>query len=204
MATVISHLQPAWFAEFERETSNGNVVAVVKTLPRQPVSAVEGFMRLAPQSAYAFLFESVEGREGVAQYSFIGSDPYMLVRGRGNKTLIQKSGSVEIRRERAVEYLRRHFRGRKLAKRSDVGPLAGGAVGYLGYRAANWFEPALNLNGESASTTDDAVMMIYRTLVIFDRVAQHTKIVPCFCGRSRRSNQSARALRQRRARDGAH
>ncbi|MCA1604828.1 MAG: hypothetical protein LC775_05000, partial [Acidobacteria bacterium] len=88
METVISQLQPASFAEFESETRNGNVVAVVRTIPCESAAPVEAFMKVAGQSNYAFLFESVEGREGVAKYSFIGSDPYMIVRGRGNKTII--------------------------------------------------------------------------------------------------------------------
>ena len=177
METTISQLQPASFAEFERETSDGNVVAVLRTLERQSISPVEAFMNVAGRSNYAFLFESVEGREGVAKYSFIGSDPYMILRGRGNKTLIERNGSLETHCECAMEYIRRHFRERKLARRAEVGPLAGGTVGYLGYGAANWFEPALKMHGDNKPDTNDALLMFYRTLLVFDRVQRQIKIV---------------------------
>ncbi len=144
---------------------------------------MEAFMTVAGQSHYAFLLESVEGSEGVAKYSFIGADPYMIVRGRGNETLINRSGVLETRSECATEFLQRHFREHQLASRNDLVPLAGGAVGYLGYRAANWFEPALRRRGASVSgpgdgsDADDALLMFFRTLVVFDRVQRQIQIL---------------------------
>ena len=105
---------------------------------------VDAFEKVAGSAQYAFLLESVEGGEAVANYSFLGADPYMIVRGRGSETIVERDGVCETRDEWVTEYLRSHFRQNKLANRSGLGPLAGGAVGYLGYGAANWFEPALN------------------------------------------------------------
>lgn len=177
METVISQLQPASFAEFENETRNGNVIAVVRTIPCQSTAPVEAFMKIGGQSNYAFLFESTEGPEGVAKYSFIGSDPYMIVRGRDNQTLLEKNGAFETHPQCAMEYIRRHFHERKLARRDDLPPLAGGAVGYFGYRAANWFEPVLRMQDERTGETDDALFMFYRTLLVFDRAQRQLKIV---------------------------
>jgi anthranilate synthase component 1 len=138
-------------------------------------------MNVAGSARYAFLLESVEGGEEVAGYSVIGADPHMIVRGRGDETIVERSGALETRFERATEYLKRHFSERKLANRTDLAPFAGGAVGYLGYRAANWFEPALNRDGKRASQSapdfDDALFMFYRTLVVFERAQRQIKIV---------------------------
>src|SRR6056297_389554 len=43
-----------------------------------PVSA---FLSLREDASYSFLFESVEGGEKLARYSFLGRDPYRIVRG---------------------------------------------------------------------------------------------------------------------------
>lgn len=185
MKPPIFQLQPATFAEFEQETKRGNVVAVARNVSAEAMNPVDAFVHIAGSVRYSFLFESVEGGEGVAQYSFLGADPYMIVRGRGNETLIEREGVIETRGEFATDYLRRHFRQNKLASRGDLGPLAGGAVGYLGYRAANWFEPALDKHGDGNSRdysqgkyqSDDALLMFYRTLVVFDRVQQQIRIV---------------------------
>ena len=44
-----------------------------------PVSA---FLKVAEHSDYAFLLESVEGGEHVGRYSFLGKDPFLILRGR--------------------------------------------------------------------------------------------------------------------------
>ena len=162
-----------------REAARGNAVPVVRTMLADLQTPVGAFMRLADGEPYAFLLESAEGGERVARYSFLGANPWMVVRGRGRKTFIEIDGEqLTERDERAVDFLREHFRARKLARsRSTLAPLAGGAVGFFSYDAARWFEPALEKGYENAATYgDDAVWMFYRTLLAFDRVRQHLLI----------------------------
>jgi anthranilate synthase component 1 len=182
-STPIYQLQPATFAEFEQEAKRGNIVAVAKTVSSEKLDPVDALVNVAGDSRYSFLLESVEGGERVAKYSFLGANPYMIVRGKGNTTTIERDGETETRAECMTEYLRRHFSENKLASRVELGPLAGGAVGYLGYPAAKWFEPALNKLGASGSASpsgsqsDDGLLMFYRTLVMFDRVQGQLTIV---------------------------
>ena len=180
-----SQLLPASFAEFAQDAKRGNLVAVARTALSVELNPVDAFVNVAGDAHYAFLLESVEGGERVAKYSFLGANPYLIVHGEGKRTTIERAGETETRDECLTEYLRRHFNENKLASRADLGPLAGGAVGYLGYRAAKWFEPALNkqdddYSGSAApisSLSDDAFLMFYRTLVIFDRVQAQMRIV---------------------------
>lgn len=179
-----SQLHPATFEEFEQEAKGGNIVAIARTLVLENLDPIDAFVSVARDARYSFLFESVEGGELVAKYSFLGANPHMIVRGEGNRTIIERAGQTETRDECLSEYLRRHFSENKLASRPEVGPLAGGAVGYLGYRAAKWFEPALNKQAAGHETGsrvsshhEDALLMFYRTLVIFDRVQRQIRIV---------------------------
>ena len=65
-----------------------------------------------------------------------------------------------------------------LSQRAGLVPFAGGAVGYLGYDAAQWFEPALrDEKTQSLDTPVDAVWMFFRTVIAFDRVKQQMEIV---------------------------
>jgi anthranilate synthase component 1 len=173
-------LQPASFEEFRREAERGNVVPIVRTALADLQTPVGAFMRVAGEARYACLLESVEGGERVARYSFIGAEPQMILRGRGNQTIIEKNGEVETREIRATQFLREYFRDRKLARRAGLAPLAGGAVGYLAYDAARWFEPVLDQKRDEQDTHDaggdDAVFMFYRTVLAFDRVRQQVEI----------------------------
>jgi anthranilate synthase component 1 len=168
-------IQPATFEEFEQEAARGNVVPVVRSVLADLQTPVGAFLRVADASRYAFLLESVEGGERVARYSFLGAEPWMIVRGRGNRTILERGAERETLDVRATEYVREHFRERHLARRSGLAPLAGGAVGYLAYDAARWFEPVLGRNGAEPQT-DEAVWMFYRTLLAFDRVRQQVEI----------------------------
>ncbi len=219
---AMTQIRPATFAEFLEEAKRGNVVAVARSIATgaaDSLNPVDAFVNVAGGSRFAFLFESVEGGEGVAKYSFLGANPYMIVRGRDEETTIERDGKVETRAERVTEFLRRHFRENKLANRAELGPLAGGAVGYLGYQAANWFEPALRRHAarsedlrpeisdlkfqisnfksgttdsdkatkqsghtqpnqtQPAEDDDDALLMFFRTLVVFDRAHHLVKVV---------------------------
>jgi len=180
-----SQLQPATFAEFQQETKRGNVIAVSRTFASATIDPIDAFVKLADSARFAFLFESVEGGAAVANYSFLGANPYLIVRGRGDQTIVERDGGTETLDQRVTEYIRDHFRRNKLARRDHLGPLAGGAVGYLGYGGARWFEPALNKHATHQPTsdekakrkTDDAFCMFYRTVVAFDRVRREMTIV---------------------------
>ncbi|HYY59564.1 MAG TPA: anthranilate synthase component I [Pyrinomonadaceae bacterium] len=170
-------LQPASFEEFEREAGRGNVVPVVRSVLADLQTPVGAFLRVAGTARHSFLLESVEGGERVARYSFLGADPSMIVRGRNGQTVVERGTKRETIDMRATAFVRDYFRDRELARRTGLPPLAGGAVGYISYDAARWFEPVLGAGGDRVAATDDAVWMFYRTLLAFDRVRQQIEIV---------------------------
>ncbi|HEV7375444.1 MAG TPA: anthranilate synthase component I family protein [Pyrinomonadaceae bacterium] len=170
-------LQPASFEDFLREAKRGNVVPVVRSVLGDLQTPVGAFLRIADGARYAFLLESIEGGERVARYSFLGVNPEMVVRGRGADTIIERNGEREtLKGVRATDFAREYFHDRELARRSGLAPLAGGAVGFLAYEAARWFEPVLETNEVGNAGTDDAVWMFYRTVLAFDRVRQRVEI----------------------------
>ena len=171
-------LQPSSFEAFEHEARQGNVVPVVRSVLADLHTPVGAFMRIAGDSQYSFLLESVEGGERIARYSFLGAEPDMIVRGKGMQTHVERNGTTETYPCVATEWVRDYFRGRSLARRPGLVPFAGGAVGYVGYDAAHWFEPALrDDHTQPLDAPTDAVWMFYRTVIAFDRVKQRLEIV---------------------------
>ena len=169
-------LKPSTFEEFEYEAQQGNVVPVVRTVLADLHTPVGAFLRIAGETAPAFLLESIEGGERVARYSFIGSNPWMIVRGQRNRTIVEQNGTREEIANNAIDFVRAYFADKKLARRPGLAPLAGGAVGYLAYGAAGWFEPVLNLNDSETAEGDDAIWMFFRNVVAFDRVRLQMEI----------------------------
>ena len=171
-------LQPPSFEAFEKEAGQGNVVPVVRSVLADLHTPVGTFMRIAGDSQYAFLLESVEGGERIARFSFLGAEPEMIVRGKGMQTFVERDGKTESYPILATEWVRDYFRGRSLARRPGLVPFAGGAVGYISYDAAQWFEPALrDDNTQPLDAPIEAAWMFFRTIIAFDRVKQRLEIV---------------------------
>ncbi len=75
------------FDEFMELARRGTFVPVVKEIMADLLTPVSAFLKIAEHSDYAFLFESVEGGEQVARYSFLGKDPFLVLRSRDGKTV---------------------------------------------------------------------------------------------------------------------
>lgn len=178
-------LQPSTFEDFERDAGQGNVVPVVRSIMADLQTGVGAFISIAGDCPFAFLLESVEGGERIARYSFFGANPEMIVRGRGRQTLVERNGKTEIYRMIATEWLREYFRERILSRRAGLTPFAGGAVGYLDYETAPWFEPRVNggvgdpelAADQPPQASGNAVWMFFRNVVAFDRIRQRMDIV---------------------------
>jgi anthranilate synthase component 1 len=196
-------LTPSTFEDFEREALGGNVVPVVRSVLADLQTPVGAFLRIAGDAPYAFLLESIEGAERVALYSFLGANPWMVASGRGAETTVETDGERKTLKQNAVEFLREYFAGKKLVHRSGLAPLSGGAVGYLAYDAARWFEPVLDINGSAQpSGTNDAVWMFFRTIIAFDRVRQRMEITSVvFTDEAEGDRERLRELYQRAVAD---
>ncbi len=171
----MTDVTPSSFEEFERAAALGNVVPVVRTVVSDFQQPVDAFERLSASATYSFLFESIEGGESLARHSFIGIEPEMIVRGRGNQTIIERAGAFETLNVSAPEFISEYFRTRTLSPADGLLPLAGGAIGYLGFQATQWFESAFE--NKLDTVRDDAVWMFFKTVVAIERGSETTQIV---------------------------
>ena len=72
------------FEEFKELARRGTFVPVVKEMVADLLTPVSAFLKIAEDADYAFLLESVEGGEHVGRYSFLGKDPFLILRARGD------------------------------------------------------------------------------------------------------------------------
>jgi anthranilate synthase component 1 len=175
------------FDEFVELTRRGTFVPVVKEIIADLLTPVSAFLKIAEHSDYAFLFESVEGGERVARYSFLGKDPFLVLRQRGGRTIVDRSGVTSESDEPFVAALRRLMAEFQAPFVPGLPRFTGGAVGFIGYDASPVFEPALldawarapwKTNGQAdADGEDDAGFMLFDTVLAFDHVKHRILIV---------------------------
>ena len=187
-------LAPKTYEDFLTEAEKGNVVPVVRVVLADLHTPVGAFLRVCGNAEQAFLFESIEGGERLARYSFLAANPFMTVRSRNSETIVERANQAEILPDvKLFDFLRSHFAENKLAFRENLPPLCGGAIGFLAYDAARWFEKTLE-NGKSYDS-DDAAWMFFRNILVFDRLRQRIEIVSIiFTGEAHGDDEKLRAL----------
>jgi anthranilate synthase component 1 len=163
------------FEEFRALAKRGTFVPVCKEIAADLLTPVSAFMKIAEYSDYAFLLESVEGGEQVARYSFLGKDPFLVVRSRQGRTIVERGGERSESAEPFVDTLRGLMAKLEAPAVEGLPRFTGGAVGYLGYDAAAWFEPVPFKPG--APDEDDAGFMLCDTVLAFDHVGHRILII---------------------------
>jgi anthranilate synthase component I len=160
------------FEEFVDLAKRATFVPVCKELVADLLTPVSAFLKIAEHSDYAFLLESVEGGEHVGRYSFLGKDPFLILKGRNGKTVMEKAGVTSDVDKPFIDTLRELMNSFQSAFVPGLPRFTGGAVGYLGYDTAAWFEPTVARADAGTTDRDDAGFMVFDTVLAFDHV-QH-------------------------------
>jgi anthranilate synthase component 1 len=160
------------FDEFVDLAKRATFVPIVKELVADLLTPVSAFLKVAEHSDYAFLLESVEGGEHVGRYSFLGKDPFLILRGRHGQTVMERAGVVSDAGQPFIDTLREVMNSFQSPFVPGLPRFTGGAVGYLGYDTAAWFEPTAARPGAADTDDDAAGFMLFDTVLAFDHV-QH-------------------------------
>ncbi|KAG6831305.1 hypothetical protein H0H92_011512 [Tricholoma furcatifolium] len=145
----------------------GNCVPVYVELPADLVTPCMAYLRVAKDSKYSFLLESVIGGENVARYSFIGADPFKVIKTGPNEE-ITGDPMVALQKELALY---------QYVKLSEVPTFTGGAIGYVSYDCVRYFEPRTAADLRDTLKIPEATFMLVDTLLIYDHMFQTVKVV---------------------------
>jgi anthranilate synthase component I len=153
----------------------GNTVPVYRAILADLETPVSAFLKIA-RGAGSFLLESVEGGERLARYSFLGTSPYLVAELSAGRARLSQGDQVTT--EAFTNPL--HVVRDELSRFSSVPPnglprFLGGAVGYLAYECARYFE-RLPVPDRPGLGLPEAVFFFVDTLLVFDHL-QHRILV---------------------------
>jgi anthranilate synthase component 1 len=149
------------------------------------------YLRVAKDSKYSFLLESVVGGENVARYSFIGAGELSIDRvlHSPNTSLmlsdplkVIKTGPGEEHTGDPMAVLQKELSLYKYVKIPQIPTFTGGAIGYVAYDCVQHFEPKTACRLKDPLGIPEAMFMLVDTLLIYDHIYQNLKVVShVFC-----------------------
>ncbi len=140
----------------------GSLAPVYREVAADLETPVSAYLKVR-EGKYSFLLESVEGGERLARYSFIGANPYRVIR----------TGPGEAYEGDPLKPLEEALAGMEAVELPGLPRLTGGAVGYVSYEAIRHFEPRVPANEADPVGLPEAMFLLCDSMVVFDHV-RHT------------------------------
>lgn len=146
----------------------GNVVPIFREVMADLETPVSAYLKVA-RGKYSFLFESVEGGERIARYSFIGTEPYRVMRtgdSAGDGALTGDPLAL-------IEEELKRFKPVRIA---GLPKFNGGAVGYMSYECARYYE-RLPMPEPDPQGLPESVFLFCDTILVFDHLMHKIMVV---------------------------
>ncbi len=146
----------------------GNLIPVYREISADMDTPVSAYLKVT-RGPYSFLLESVEGGERWARYSFIGTEPFKVLR---TGVPGSKQASAD-----PLTLIEKELAGVKLVHVPGLPRFHGGAVGYLAWEAIRHFEPRVPVIAKDRLSVPEAIFLFTDTIVVFDHLLHKMLVV---------------------------
>jgi len=161
--------------EVIRLAQTHNLIPVVRNLMADTETPIRVFQHFYEERR-AFLLESVEGGVKWARYSFIGTDPFLMVKGKHGRMEIELNGVRQVVNDKPLETLKGLLRGYSSPALPDFPPFTGGAIGFFGYDLLQHYEK-LPAHRHDDLNMSDIEFMFCDQVIVFDHFKQQVKVI---------------------------
>jgi anthranilate synthase component 1 len=184
------------FEQFQQLAESYSAIPVYRELLSDTLTPVSLFLKLREKTSHPFLFESVEGGEHLARYSFIGVNPYQILSYKdGEVSLRKRDEEPEQLNEKYFEALKRLTQEYSEPELPELPRLRGGAVGYSSYDTIREVEELPNIPEDNLHLPE-AMWGFYDQIIAFDHVKHRVVLIKTVLIDSKRAlkNQYNEAL----------
>lgn len=168
------------YEQFKTLSQSYNVIPVSKTLLADTLTPVSAYLRLRESSTASFLFESVEGGERIARYSFIGCNPLLTISCTNNTTTIFENGATRTSTENFLDIIHHITNQYKQPTLPNLPRFSGGLVGFIGYDAVRFIENIPN-KALDKYNYPDSLLGLFTTLIAFDHLQHQITVIVNVC-----------------------
>jgi len=149
--------------EVKKLKNRGNLIPIYREMVADLETPVSAFMKIN-RGGNSFLLESVEGGERIARYSFIGTEPYKIIKTSGG----DNTDPLPLIAQEMDRY--------KVVPIGGLPRFSGGAVGYMAYETVTRFEQLPSPDADPLGLPESLFMFV-DTMLVFDHVTHRIKIL---------------------------
>lgn len=165
------------YEQFKLLAKEYTAVPVYRRLMADVLTPVSLFLKIREGAIHPFLLESVEGGEQLARYSFIGRNPYQILKYSGGEvTLTKNDKAPEKLPSSYFDSLKRLTTAYHEPKLPELPRLTGGAVGFSSYDTVRDVEKLPN-TPEDDLNLPEAIWAFYDEIFAFDHVKQQIILI---------------------------
>jgi len=164
--------------EFRQIAQRGNLVPVVAEIVSDVETPVGAFQKIG-RDGFSFLFESAERNEESGRFSFIGTDPLLIVSQRNRElTIREKNGSTSKHSTSdPLADLQKILGEFSPVPRDEIPHFQGGVVGFVGYDVIRFFERKATIHSRDDLGLPEMVFMIASALIVFDHRFRTMRVI---------------------------
>jgi anthranilate synthase component 1 len=155
------------YETFKELADKFNFIPVYEKITADLLTPVSAYLKLRSPGSQSFLLESVEGKESLGRYSFIGINPQKTFSNTGMNLTIKEQGKTNSTSKNIFEFIKEEIHSRKHPLLAELPHFTGGIVGYLGYENISLIESVLDF-GQNDPGNPDSIFGIYNTIIAFD------------------------------------
>jgi anthranilate synthase component 1 len=176
MKSINNSLYYPDYKTFKQLSKKGNLIPVFREILADFETPVSAFCKI-DKSDYGFLLESIEGQEKIGRYTFLGSNPSIVIKTKGNNVeLIKGRKKEKYSVKNPLDEIKRFFKQYKFVKTKGLPRFCGGLVGYLGYDMVRFIEDLPDTSKDTLKLPD-STLMLTDTILIFDHVNRTLKVI---------------------------
>jgi len=132
---------------------------------KSDLTSMELFEAVKKDGNYPFFLDSGMDSQKLGRYSFIGVDPFLMIKSEGNKIRLEENGRIKTIDGNPLDILQEKLDLYKI-EREEI-PFVGGGVGYFSYELAHLMEKLPNTVNKEVDIPE-MVMGFYDGIVIID------------------------------------
>lgn len=134
-----------------------------RTVPHEIFKAISG-------CPYSFFLDSAAGGSRISRYSFMGSDPFLVFKSKGDRITLQWArGGTERLRSNPFLVLKDILKRYSTKTKNSAAPLTSGAVGYFGYDMKGFIEKLPDISRDDIKIPD-CIVGFYNNILAYDNL----------------------------------